>query len=261
MTAPDRIGDTIVAAVRRTGTAERRPPPISATTVTSTTTPAATKPITIQRRRSLVGDAESSARLIRSAERSAFLASMALNRNTFSYFGSAVLVGVVRRTDSRPGRLRRRIPEDPPRGTLRRRLLLLRPFALSPRGRRRRVRRQPLAGHHHLHLLTLQRFALEQCRGQAIERGAPLGQDPLGFTIGVRENIPHFLVHDLGRAVRDFPPLHHFAAQEDLLLAVADRDGADDRAHAELRHHAPRDVGRLLDILRRAGRHLLRPEH
>src|SRR6266511_1425104 len=100
-----------------------------------------------------------------------------------------------RESRSRPGRLRRRIPEDPPRGTLRRRLLLLRPFALCPRGRRRRVWRQPLAGHHHLHLLTLQRFALEQCRGQAIERGAPLGQDPLGFTIGVRENTPRSEEH------------------------------------------------------------------
>src|SRR6266487_4347010 len=135
MTAPDRIGDTIVATVRRTGTAARTPPPISATTVTSTTTPAATKPITIQRRRSLFGEGESSARLIRSAERSAFFASMALNRNTFSYFGSAVLVGVVGRTDSRPGRLRRRIPEDPPRGRWGGRLLRLGPSALSRGGR------------------------------------------------------------------------------------------------------------------------------
>ncbi len=75
------------------------------------------------------------------------------------------------------------------------------------------------------------------------------------------EDALHFLVDKLRRTVRDLAALHHFAAEENLLLAVAHGDRTDDLAHAELRDHATGDVRRLLDVLRRAGRHLLGPEH
>src|SRR2546422_3745429 len=81
-TAPDRIGDTIVAGVSRTGTAEPRAPLVANRTAARTTTPATGRPITNQRRAPGVGAAGSAARSIRSAERSAFFASMALNPNT-----------------------------------------------------------------------------------------------------------------------------------------------------------------------------------
>src|SRR5881409_4281961 len=81
-TAPDRIGDTIVAGVSRTGTAEPRAPLVANRTAARTTTLATGRPITNQRRAPGVGAAGSPARSIRSAERSAFFASMALNPNT-----------------------------------------------------------------------------------------------------------------------------------------------------------------------------------
>src|SRR2546426_5378147 len=82
-TAPDRIGDTRVAGVSRTGTAEPRAPLVANRTAARTRTPATGRPITNQRRAPGAGATGSAARSIRSAERSAFFASMALNPNTY----------------------------------------------------------------------------------------------------------------------------------------------------------------------------------
>src|SRR6266571_3773616 len=62
------------------------------------------------------------------------------------------------------------------------------------------------------------------------------------------ENALELRIHDLGGAVRDLASLDHLAPEEDLGLPIADGDGADDVAHAELRHHAPRHLGGLLDV-------------
>src|SRR2546427_594914 len=165
------------------------------------------------------------------------------------------------RPGSGAGRLRRWIAENAAGRPLRR-LFLLRLSTLGARRwSRRYVGRERPAGDHHLDLLALQCLALQQRRGQAIERGTPLANDTRRLAVGAREDVLHFLVHDLCRAIGNLPALHHFAAQEDLLLAVAYGDRAEDGAHAKLRHHAPRDVGRLLNVLRGARRHLLRPAH
>src|SRR6267142_1709700 len=265
MTAPDRMGDTIVAGVRRTGMAERKAPPVTNSMATSTMAPAPPTPIRTQSRRSVAGAAPSAARLIRRAERSAFLASMPLNRNT-SGQGPSVQT---RPEGYRPwapasgaSRLGRWIPENTSGRPLRRLLfLLLAAFDARRRSRGGHVRRQRLAGDHHLDLFALQRLALQQRRGQAIERSTPLEHDTRRLGVGAREDVLHFFVHDLGGAIGNLPTLDDFAAEEDLLLAVAHGNRTDHRAHPELRHHAARDVGRLLDILRGARRHLLRPEH
>src|SRR5436190_20634372 len=242
MTAPDRIGDTIVAGVRWTGMAERRAPPASNRVVTSTMTPAAPTPSRSQRRQSDAGGAPSAARLIRSAERSAFLASMPLNRNT-SGQGPSVQTrpeayrpwGIWMPGPGRPGsgasRLRRRIAENTPGRPLRRLLfLLLAAFGARQRSRRH-VRRQRLAGDHHLPLLALQRLALQQRGRETIQRGTPLADDTRRLGVGAREDVLHFLVHDLGRAIGNLPALYDFAAQEDLLLAVAHGNRTDHRTH------------------------------
>src|SRR5213080_1514895 len=78
-TAPDRIGDTVVAGVSRTGIAEPRAPLVANRTAARTTTPATGRPITNQRRAPGAEATGSAARSIRSAVRSAFFASMALN--------------------------------------------------------------------------------------------------------------------------------------------------------------------------------------
>src|SRR6267143_1010202 len=80
--APDRIGDTMVAGVIRTGTAEPRAPLVSSR-MTTRTTPPTGRPITNQRGSPPAGVPAAAVRLIRNPERSAFLASMPLNRNTF----------------------------------------------------------------------------------------------------------------------------------------------------------------------------------
>src|SRR5213076_2196462 len=77
--APARAGDTMVAGVRRTGSAEpKAPPPVSSTTTRTTMTAAGT-PIASHRpaRRCGTAPADSVDRLIRSPARSAFFAAMA----------------------------------------------------------------------------------------------------------------------------------------------------------------------------------------
>ena len=69
------------------------------------------------------------------------------------------------------------------------------------------------------------------------------------------------VVHHLGGALGDLAPLANLAAQEDLLLLVAHGHHADALAHAELGHHAARDVGGPLDVVAGAGRDLVGAEH
>src|SRR5881396_3020611 len=258
-TAPDRIGDTIMAGVSRTGTAEPRAPLVATRTAARTTTPATGRPITSQRRAPGEATTGPAARSIRSAERSAFFASMALNPNT--YRNRSIFVALRPAPGSGAGGLGGRAAQH---GTTRRRRLLAR-RPLRRRcggcGRWRWNRRQRLAGDDHLDLFAVEGLALEQRGGEAVERIAVVEQHRLGALVRVAEDALHFGIDQLRRALGDFPPLDHFAAQEDLRLAVADRDRSDRVAHAVLRHHAARDVGRVLDILRRTGRDLLRAEY
>src|SRR5213592_1930871 len=83
-TAPDRAGDRKVARASRTGTAEPSAPPARNTTAPTRTAPAA-RPMASHRRgpegeaTAGAAAAASAGRLIRSADRSAFLGSMPLN--------------------------------------------------------------------------------------------------------------------------------------------------------------------------------------
>ena len=77
---------------------------------------------------------------------------------------------------------------------------------------------------------------------------------------GFIENPLDLGVHHFRGLLGDFVALPDFASQENLMLAVADRDRAHGIAHAELGHHPARHLGRLLDILRGSGGDLLRAE-
>src|SRR6266576_871067 len=117
------------------------------------------------------------------------------------------------------------------------------------------------AGDHQLHLVAIERLTLEQRARQPVERRAMAGDDGARALVRLGEDALELRIHDLGGAIGDLAPLHHLAAEEDLGLAIAHGDRADDVAHAELRHHAPRHFGRLLDVLRGAGGDFLGPEH
>src|SRR5436309_875051 len=83
-TAPDRAGDTKLARASRTGTAEPSAPPARNTTAPTRTAPTA-RPMASHRRgpereaAAAAGAGASAGRLIRSADRSAFLGSMPPN--------------------------------------------------------------------------------------------------------------------------------------------------------------------------------------
>src|SRR5439155_12301599 len=221
-TAPDRIGDTMVAGVSRTGTAEPRAPLVANRTAARTTTPATGRPITNQRR--APGATGSAARSIRSAERSAFFASMALNPNT--YRNRSIFLALGPAPGSRAGGLGGRAAQHrTARGW---RLVASRPLGRRGGGcRRRRDRGQRLAGHDHLDLFAVQRLALEQRGGETVERVAMLEQHRLGALVRVAEDALHLGIDQLRRALGDLTPLDHFTAQEDLRLPVADRNRPD----------------------------------
>src|SRR2546430_3306246 len=77
--APARAGDTMVAGVRRTGSAEPKAPPLVSSTTARTTMTAAGTPIASHRpaRRGGTAPADSVDRLIRSPARAAVFASLA----------------------------------------------------------------------------------------------------------------------------------------------------------------------------------------
>src|SRR5258705_1075099 len=103
-------------------------------------------------------------------------------------------------------RLGRWIPENTSGRPLRRLLfLLLATFDARRRSRGGHVRRQRLAGDHHLDLFPLQRLALQQRRSQAIQRSTPPEDDTRRLAVGAREDVLHLFLHDLGDAVRNLP--------------------------------------------------------
>ena len=112
-----------------------------------------------------------------------------------------------------------------------------------------------------LHPPTPQRQGEVAVRRDLIEQGAVLGDDLPGHRIRLVDQPLDLGIHLLGHPLGDLPPLLDLAPQEDFLLPVAHRDDPDLLAHAELGHHPPRNRGGLLDVIRRAGGDLLRPEH
>ena len=82
------------------------------------------------------------------------------------------------------------------------------------------------------------------------------GQDLAGGALTLIDDAADLLIDDLGGRVGDVLALRHGVAEEDLLLVLAVAERAELVAEAPLRHHAPRDVGGLFDVHRRAGRDL-----
>jgi hypothetical protein len=68
------------------------------------------------------------------------------------------------------------------------------------------------------------------------------------------------LIHELGRMLRDLPPLGHVPSEEDLLVGFPDGHQADEIRHPEAGDHAAGHLRRPLDVVARTGGDLLRPE-
>src|SRR4029077_2113840 len=229
----------MVAGGRWTGTAERRAPPVIKNTPTRARTTPAGRPIVSQRgtrpRGGGAAEADSDDRLMRRAARSAFFASMP----TILTVIRRVLKGTWRiknpthRHGSSGGgasgarRLRRWTAQY---GTARGAGFLAR-RALGRRGGGRGWGRwhrwQGLTRDHQLDILAIQGLALEQRRGQAIERVAALDEHRSGPLVRIAENALHLGIDQLGRALGDLAPLHDLAPEEDLGLPVADGNRAD----------------------------------
>ena len=83
----------------------------------------------------------------------------------------------------------------------------------------------------------------------------------MGPLVRLLENPRHLGVDHLSGLLGHLVALSDVSTEEDLLLALADGDGPHSIAHAELRHHAARHLGCLLDILCGASRDLFRAEY
>src|SRR5579872_1988353 len=80
-----------------------------------------------------------------------------------------------------------------------------------------------------------------------------LGQDAPCGLVAVVDDAADLLVDDGGHLLGVVPLLAEVAAEEDELLFVAHRDRAELLRHAPLRHHTPRKLRRLLDVVLRPG--------
>ena len=76
-----------------------------------------------------------------------------------------------------------------------------------------------------------------------------LFEQAIGAIVGLAEDAADFLVDDLRRVLGVVARLAHLAAEERMLLGVAEEDRADPLAHAPLGDHHPGQPGRLLEVV------------
>ena len=117
-----------------------------------------------------------------------------------------------------------------------------------------RLAHRPLAGEQVLDLVARQRLEFEQALGERLEVGALLGRGCL-LRLGIAGlDQPADLGVDLAaRLLRDVLLARHRIAEEHLFLVLAIGDRAELLGQAPARHHHARELGRLLDVGRRAG--------
>ena len=94
-----------------------------------------------------------------------------------------------------------------------------------------------------------QDLAFDQGFGQAFELVAVLFEQAVGAVVGLAEDAADFFVDDLRGVFGVVARLAHLAAQERVLLGVAEEDRADALAHAALGDHDPGQPGRPLQVV------------
>src|SRR3990172_6325951 len=135
---------------------------------------------------------------------------------------------------------------------------LLRAAGVAPRrAAHARGRARFLARHDVLDLVGLERLPLEQGPGQALDLLAVLLDDGARPGVLLIDDAADFPVHDLGHGVAHVLVRHHVAPEENLALVVAVNARAEHIAHAPAHDHAAREVGGALEVVGRAGGHLM----
>src|SRR5579871_780848 len=127
-------------------------------------------------------------------------------------------------------------------------------------GRRGRLRQAGRLGREVLvlaeqprHVVALDRLVLNQLAGHAVQNMPVLRDDAVCHFLGALHEPPHFVVDLLRNLLRVVALLGDLASEEDQLLLAAKRPRAEPLAHAPLRDHVPRDLGRTGDIVGGAG--------
>src|SRR5262249_5075953 len=112
------------------------------------------------------------------------------------------------------------------------------------RGGRRTRLLQRLAGEDRLHVGPVQRLPLEQGLGDPVQRGLVLRQEVLRPLVLGGHDLPDFVVDVDGGLLGEVPrPVPELAAEEHLLLVLAQSQRPELLAHAPLAHHAARELG------------------
>src|SRR5207302_2951620 len=103
---------------------------------------------------------------------------------------------------------------------------------------------------------AVEHLALEQRLGHLVEDLDVAPQQQLGVLVGLHDDAPHLVV-DLHRGrLRIIDALGEVAAEEDLLLLLAEGHGTELLAHAPLADHLVGELGGALDVVAGAGGHV-----
>ncbi len=132
------------------------------------------------------------------------------------------------------------------------------PRATAVAGRRqgRTHRRQFRAINQHSHFFCIDGLALEQCCGNAVHRVLVALEDAVRRLVGLVDQAANLQI-DLPRCLfGEVTVLRDLTAEEDLLFLLAEGERTE-TAHAVLANHAASEVGGVLNVAARAGRHLV----
>src|SRR5512132_4645976 len=109
-------------------------------------------------------------------------------------------------------------------------------------------------------LFSRQCLVLQERPSECMQFLAVLGDHGSSLALGLFDNPTHLGVDQPRGIFRYVPGAGDGAAEKNLLLVVAVAQSSQSFAHAPLRHHPARHVGRLLDIVGSAGCHVLQAE-
>src|SRR5436309_3272184 len=104
-------------------------------------------------------------------------------------------------------------------------------------------------------LRAVDRLALEERLGHLVEHLEVAAQEELGALVGLEQDASHLGVDMDGGLLRVVDLLREVAAEEDLLLLLAEGHRAELVAHTPLAHHLARQLGGALDVVARPGGH------